>query len=44
VDEVEHPRKEHRLRLEAGLMIGIGENKEDILQNGDEELLKEGIR
>ena len=44
MDQVEHPRKQHGLRLEAGLVVCVGKNEEDILQDRNKELLEEGIR
>lgn len=43
VDVVEELHQQHGLRLEAGLVVVVGYNKEYILQNGDEESLEEGV-
>ncbi len=44
VNEIKHPRQQHRLGFESSLVVRVGENEEYILQNGNEELLEESIR
>lgn len=44
MDEIEHAHEQHRLRLESGLVVLIRDDEEDILQDGDEELIEECIR
>jgi len=44
VNQIEHFRQERGLRLEPSLVICVGKNEENILQDGNEELLEEGIR
>jgi len=43
VDEVDHAHEKHRLRLEAGLVVLIRQDKKDVLQDCDEELVEEHI-
>jgi hypothetical protein len=43
VDEIEEFHQEHRLCLETSLVVVVRHNKEDVLQDGDEESLEEGI-
>lgn len=41
--QLEHPSQKHALKLEATLMIRIGQDEEDILHDAEEVLLEEGV-
>lgn len=43
VDKVEQAHEQHRLRLEPRLVVLIRQDKEDVLQDRDEELVEEGV-
>lgn len=43
LDQLEHPGKEHRLELEAALVIGIREDVENVLHDAQEVLLEEYV-
>jgi hypothetical protein len=44
MNQIEHLRQERRLRLESSLVIRVGKHEKNILQDRNEELLKEGVR
>lgn len=44
LDKLEHPSKEQALQLESTLVVGVGEDVENILHDTEEVLLEERVR
>jgi hypothetical protein len=40
---LEHPSKQQTLELESALVICVGQNEEDVLDDTEEILLEEGV-